>query len=299
MKSCTVCINTYQRPKLLTATLESLGKQVLPADVGLEIVVVDNDWTGSAADVVDHARERLTIDINYFCEPKKNISLARNKAVAEATGEYLLFMDDDEQADPYWIENMLSTMERFGGDAVFGRVVPNFHDDAPQWLRKNELYNRPCRPTGTRVRTGRTSNALVKASLLKDRDLIFDPDYGATGGEDSDLFERLAAEGAHMVSCFEGLVTEYVPKERTTVAWLTQRAKRTGMLYALRRMRRPNTSYGSTLMLMSKALVGVSLAKAMMLVSARDQARWLNWTVRSASYQGHLLGSLGRTIDGY
>ena len=55
--------------------------------VVLEVIVVDNDSEGSAAPIVAQHFEREQIAFRYFLEPVKNISMARNRAVANASGD--------------------------------------------------------------------------------------------------------------------------------------------------------------------------------------------------------------------
>ena len=96
---CSCCINTFARPDLLKKLLVSLHKQKLPADVELEIIVVDNGPNQKGEKVVEGVNKLYTNKIKYFIQPEKNISLTRNIAVQNSTGEYILFIDDDGSAE--------------------------------------------------------------------------------------------------------------------------------------------------------------------------------------------------------
>lgn len=50
-----ICIATYKRPELLKKLLESLSKQELPESVEIEVIIVDNDKSESAREVVVRA----------------------------------------------------------------------------------------------------------------------------------------------------------------------------------------------------------------------------------------------------
>ncbi len=100
---CSICIATFKRPKLLDKLLESLVTQNIRSDLNLEIIVVDNDNNKSAELILKNYIDQYNIIFKYLIEPIKNISLARNKGVANAKGEYILFIDDDEIASPNWI----------------------------------------------------------------------------------------------------------------------------------------------------------------------------------------------------
>ena len=89
------CINTYKRPFLLNKCLYSLLTQNGLENISLEIIVVDNDLLASGRKVIDDLNNSLKISIKYFVQPIKNISLTRNKAVSEAKGDLILFIDDE------------------------------------------------------------------------------------------------------------------------------------------------------------------------------------------------------------
>ena len=115
-----VCIATYRRPRGLARLLASLARQKLPADVRLEILVVDNggDADRSAAGP-DHPHP-----LRWFVEPVRNIALARNRALDAAQGRWLAFLDDDEQAEEGWLAAFLEAQERDPVDGWFGPVLP-------------------------------------------------------------------------------------------------------------------------------------------------------------------------------
>lgn len=124
-----ICIATYKRSELLEKLLDSLSKQKPPESTELEVIIVDNDKSESAREVVESAGKTSGLNLRYFTEPIKNISLTRNVSVAEAKGEYILFIDDDEIASPKWISHLQNVLFKYNADAVFGRVVSYFESD--------------------------------------------------------------------------------------------------------------------------------------------------------------------------
>ena len=99
---CSICVNTYKRPVLLKKLLLSFEEQELPQNTELEIIIVDNGPKQLGKKVAEEFKRRNNLKINYFVQPIKNISLTRNVAVKNATGEYILFVDDDAYADKSW-----------------------------------------------------------------------------------------------------------------------------------------------------------------------------------------------------
>ncbi len=231
-----ICIATYKRPQLLEKLLDSLSKQKLPESVELEVIIVDNDKLESAKEVVEKRKTPPGLNLRYFSQPVKNISLTRNVAVAEAKGEGILFIDDDETAPPGWISHLHNTLCKYNADAVFGRVVSYFDSDAAEWLKECFLYNRPAPATGTIAKITRTGNCIIKTSMLRSVDGPFEPAYGLTGGSDTKLFNLLIKKGAKFVNCYEAVTYEYVPPERTKFKWLMTRAFRTGNNFVRRKI---------------------------------------------------------------
>ena len=225
-----VCVATYKRPRLLEKLLRDLQQQRLPSDVGIHVIVVDNDVEESARPVVA-AFQGSSMSLEYLSEPKRNIAVARNRALEYAQGDLVAFIDDDESAPTGWLAALLDTMEQHRADVVLGPVNGRLPDDAPGWIRQGRFFERPARASGTRVTLGGTGNALMRASLVRGR-LAFNPRYGLSGSEDTDFFFRLSRGGACMVWCQEAMLWEAVPPERLNARWLLERGFAAGQGYA-------------------------------------------------------------------
>src|SRR5258707_1266887 len=102
-KHITVCICTYKRPELLRSLLEDLREQDTGGLFTYSILVVDNDYQRSADAVVSKFAARQTVRIEYYVESEQNIALARNKAIEHATGDFVVFIDDDESPIQRWL----------------------------------------------------------------------------------------------------------------------------------------------------------------------------------------------------
>ena len=68
---CSVCIATYKRPQLLRNLLDSLYAQNLPANVNLQLIVVDNDKDKSAQEIAGEYENINCITIEYFVQSEK------------------------------------------------------------------------------------------------------------------------------------------------------------------------------------------------------------------------------------
>jgi succinoglycan biosynthesis protein ExoM len=226
-----VCVATFRRPEGLARLLRSLAAQHLPTPLRMKIIVVDNDASGSAAEVVQ-AAARQGCPVTYLLQPEKNIALARNTALAHAQGDAVAFIDDDEWADPDWLHCLYRALTALKADALVGPVQGHGVKKLPSWIEKGRFFDAPVRPTGTPIRRGATGNAIVTMSLLQATGMRFEARFGLTGGEDMVFFERLKHHGAKVLWCQEAKVHEAVPPERMTLRWLLRRSFRAAQTYA-------------------------------------------------------------------
>jgi glycosyltransferase involved in cell wall biosynthesis len=224
-KHISVCICTFRRPGLLDALLSRLEHQQTNGRFTYSIVVADNDAGKSSQQVVSAFKARSAIATTYGCEPRQNISLARNEALRHSTGDFVAFIDDDECPENDWLATMLEACETHRASGVLGPVRPRFEEPPPRWVVDGGFFERPEHATGFVMfwRGCRTGNVLLRRSILEDLPEAFDPKFG-TGAEDQDFFRRLIDLGHVFVWCNEGAVYETVPRERCTRAYLLKRA---------------------------------------------------------------------------
>ena len=69
----------------------------MPASSSWELGLVDNDSSDRTVKVLSFFGERSPI--RYVLEEKPGLSNARNRAVAEAPGKYIIWTDDDVLVD--------------------------------------------------------------------------------------------------------------------------------------------------------------------------------------------------------
>ena len=296
---CSCCINTYARPELLKKLLISLHEQKLPVEVELEIIVVDNGPQQKGRKVVEGINDLYPNKIKYIIQSKKNISLTRNIAVHNTTGEYIFFIDDDGYADTNWIRNMLSTIIKFNSDAVFGRVIPYFEKNTPEWLIKGGFFERECAKTGEIPRFTRTGNCLIKAKLLKSVDGPFDLRYGLTGGSDTHLFENLLKNNAKFVSCYEGIVFDYVHPERANFKWLFKRSIRTGNTFTRRRLENSSSISWKKILFLFKGIVYSTISIMLILSTCFSKKYRIFWTLKLGGNFGHILAVFNQHYEEY
>jgi succinoglycan biosynthesis protein ExoM len=228
--SVDVAVCTYRRPSL-EATLRSLACQALPPGLKIRVIVADNDETASARALVERVMSEVGLDYTYVHAPARNISVARNACLATASAPLLAFIDDDEEASPTWLANLLQRLNEDDADVVLGPVRAIYQEDAPSWLRDADLHSiRPVRRAGRSIETGYTCNVLfVRSSAV---DLEFNPELGRSGGEDTMFFDQMHRRGARLSFAPTAVVTEIVIAPRARLDWLLKRSFRTGQTHA-------------------------------------------------------------------
>ena len=95
-----VVIATKDRERYVDGVLGALAAQT--GAPPFDVVIADNGSTDSTRAVVErHTLEGLAV--TYVFEPKPNRGRARNRGVAVARGDYLVFCDDDVALPPGWL----------------------------------------------------------------------------------------------------------------------------------------------------------------------------------------------------
>jgi succinoglycan biosynthesis protein ExoM len=221
----TVCICTFKRPIFLKRLLSKLECQRTNGLFSYSIVVADNDTERSAEEMVASFATTSKTPLAYCVEPRKNIALARNKALENAQGEFIAFIDDDEFPAEDWLVNLLRACQEFDVAGVLGPVKPHFEEPPPDWIVKGRFCDRPELVTGTKIDwdKGRTGNLLFRRSILNEIRYAFDAEFG-TGGEDKDFFLRMTERGNVFVWCNEAVVYETVHPNRLRRSFMLKRA---------------------------------------------------------------------------
>jgi succinoglycan biosynthesis protein ExoM len=211
-----VCIPTYRRPVMLAKCVEALQQQVSKG-FSYSILVVDNDVGQSARKLMQEWQRRSLVELYYDVEPVQNISLARNRVIANGKGDIIAFIDDDEYPGPTWLISLFNTYTKYRVDGVLGPVIPSYEGLPPRWIVRSGLCVRRSFKTGTILRNPkymRTGNVLLGRQIFKAGETPFDPQFGLSGGEDTDFFSRMVRAGGSFVWCDEAIVYEEVPKQR-------------------------------------------------------------------------------------
>lgn len=192
--SFTIVIPTYQRRDLVCRTVEVLAELSYAGDFDV-LVVVDGSTDGTAGAL---AGLECPFALTIVEQQNGGAAHARNAGAKRATGEIILFLDDDMSCAPDLLEEHARSY-RDGADAVTGEISPQ--RDLPEGIVPAELPS--CAPGGPDLPA--TPFDIFTGQLSVKRDVFaniggFDERYTAAGGygnEDLDFGARLLA--AHSV----------------------------------------------------------------------------------------------------
>jgi len=251
---------TYRRASLDEALL-SLAALAVPDGATLRIIVADNDKIASARERVDVLRPTIPHEIAYVHCPASNISIARNACLDNATGDFLAFIDDDEDASEAWLVELLAAARKTKADAVLGPVRSVYSATAPNWMREGDFHSTLPVWVGGEIRTGYTCNVLLRLGSPHTAGRRFNLALGRTGGEDTEFFSHMHADGGRIAFAPEAYVYEPVTESRAGLSWLAKRRFRFGQTHG-RLLQEKNTG------LQRLKQIGLAAAKAVFCYTA-------------------------------
>ncbi len=220
-----IIMPTYQRPEGVRRALESLLAQTL-SDRPVEIIIADNAPDGSAFPIINAIKEKARHTIHYIHVPQPGVSNARNGAMAAAQGRFILFLDDDMEAEPDFCETMIMACETLQSALVFGNVIARMPDETdarnpylvPLFSRTRNEPN-----MGYMDETFGTGGCMLDVSLCALPEPVFDPALNETGGEDDALFMYLKNQGVRYGWVPNARAWEIVPADRITDRYVWKR----------------------------------------------------------------------------
>ncbi|WMS43689.1 glycosyltransferase [Acuticoccus sp. MNP-M23] len=291
MSSVTILIPTRNRPGPLARALESLAALDVPADLSVDVLVVDNAADGTAADVV--AAASLPFAARCLREPRPGVSSARNAGVAAATGDIVAFVDDDCAADPGWLAAQVAALRTTGADGSFGPRVAEIDGTAPPGADFFlDTYSRDLgAPAGGDVSDQHAYLPLPGAAFVKARCLAgpapFDPRLDNIGGEDVLLFRQLVEAGRRFVWAPDAKMVEFIPPARLDAGFILRRRYLSGQHRCIVPMMLEPPRRGEMLEHMAKGAVAAA-AMAPVALAGRMGG---TWPTRST---GLLMSGLGK-----
>ncbi|MEG4171059.1 MULTISPECIES: glycosyltransferase [unclassified Microcoleus] len=188
-----IIIPSHNRSSSLRRALDALHLQTYPIDLMEVIVVADSCIDDTLTMLQDYKAPFKVQAIEVNC---RSAAIARNTGAASATGQLLLFLDDDIEALPPLVESHARVHSLRPGSAVMGPYPPKlqgattlFHVQARSWWE--DKFYQMSQPAHRFI-----YKDLLSGNLSLDAELFarldgFDSAFGNCGGEDYEFGVRL------------------------------------------------------------------------------------------------------------
>ena len=227
-----VAICTRDRRESLGRVLDSLADQI--ASVSWEVLVVDNGSDDGSAELVRARVDDYPVSLRLSRESRRGIALARNRALQDAAGGILVFLDDDMTVHAGLVEVHARALRDPGVVATGGRIVPRLPQGAPHWIEEAARtaiggptgrydFGDEVREVGGATRTPAPfagNMGLNRALALEVGSFRADLGYAARliPGEESELCRRLVAgsDARRMIYLPDAIAEHHVQLDKTS-----------------------------------------------------------------------------------
>lgn len=233
-----VTLPTFRRPEQVVATLDSLARQETARPFA--VIVMENDDEGRQG--AEAAMRRLDAGdlpgVVIIAHERGNCSAYNagwlTAMLAFPNFRHLLVIDDDELADPLWLDTMIDGCERFDADIVGGPQVPVFDAGGDARFASHPVFAAPYAQSGPVPALYSSGNLAIRRRVLEAMGPPYlDLKFNFMGGGDSDFLSRSAQNGFKLAWSAEGRVLETVPARRLEAGWVRARSLRNGVISTL------------------------------------------------------------------
>jgi glycosyltransferase involved in cell wall biosynthesis len=229
-----VIIPTYERCDSLKRALTSLSRQTFPFQ-DFEVIVSVDGSTDSTLEMLK--RFEAPYKLRTIWNQNAGRSAARNSGIEEAKGGVLIFLDDDMQALPGFIERHFERHRDEPRICVLGKIPVNINDQSSPL--DNYLAETIYIPFMARLSSPDYSfqglefysgNFSIRRDVLREIG-SFNTDYSVS--EDCELGLRIASAGIEVVFEPGACSNQYIEKDFAGLAEYTVERGRSDVLFVL------------------------------------------------------------------
>ena len=224
-------IATYNRAEQLMITLDTVAAQQCSCGEW-ECVVVDNNSSDNTRERIERfTAEHPELNLRYIFEQKQGLSHARNAGIAASVGDIIAFIDDDERIVEEFVEAYITLFDSYpDAMAAGGKIIADYPTGRPRWMSHYpELPIANPMDFGEEVKPFPKSRIPGGGNMAMRRRVfetigVFDTSLGRTGkkligGEESDLFERMAKFSMKCYYVPRAVMYHIIPEEKLTAEY--------------------------------------------------------------------------------
>ncbi|WHF50557.1 glycosyltransferase [Chryseobacterium gotjawalense] len=115
MPKISIIVPVYQVEKYLRKCLDSLVNQTLE---DIEILVVNDGSPDNSQNIINEFKDKFPLKIKAFIKENGGLSDARNFGLDKATGEFIGFVDSDDEVSKTMFEEMYSLAKKHDAEMV-------------------------------------------------------------------------------------------------------------------------------------------------------------------------------------
>lgn len=114
-----VIVPIYNAERYLKRTLQQLARQTF-SDV--EFILIDDGSSDNSLKILNKWSEKKDNRFEFYYQENSGVSLARNKGIAEAKGDYIIFVDGDDIVSDNFVESYYQSIVKDQSDIAFFSV---------------------------------------------------------------------------------------------------------------------------------------------------------------------------------
>ena len=133
--SAVIC--SYNRARFVINAVQSIFSQDVDKRI-YEVIVVDNNSTDNTLECLDAFKKaNPRLNFRFYTETSQGVAFTRNRCAREATGEIVAYLDDDSEACPGWLRQIITFFDDYKEVySVGGKITPRFLTPVPDWYSK-------------------------------------------------------------------------------------------------------------------------------------------------------------------
>ena len=170
-----IIIPVYDSEKYLCRCIDSVLNQTRS---DFELILIDD---GSKDQSADMCKEYAKKDdrVKYIRQENAGVSAARNKGISIASGDYMGFVDSDDEICPDMYETLLSVAEKSGADVVICDAVTVYSDGIKEYdtlpgVPSDEIISKKdIKPENLLYMAGASWRCIYKRKLFDDKNIRF------------------------------------------------------------------------------------------------------------------------------
>lgn len=128
-----IIIPVYNVEKYITTTIESIYRQELPIEE-FEVVLINDGSTDNSLKIILELSSKYK-NITIISQENQGPSIARNKGISKAKGEYIYFMDSDDIIMDSTFKMMLDTATKYQLDILKGDYIRASNHDIEKGIK--------------------------------------------------------------------------------------------------------------------------------------------------------------------